>query len=98
MVSYKLDVGLDEASVHQGLPFVWARSRIADLADRATWQKENSHELSTGILGTALEFGLMSEFTSFIAVDSMTKTAGAFGTTVAVPVPVPAGVRYETTV
>ncbi len=98
MVSYKLDVDLDEASVHQGLPFVWARSRIADLADRATWQKENSHELSTGILGTALEFGLMSEFTSFIAVDSMTKTAGAFGTTVAVPVPVPAGVRYETTV
>jgi hypothetical protein len=41
---------------------------------------------------------MISEFTSFIAVDSMTKTAGTFGTTMAVPVPVPDGVRYETAV
>jgi len=40
----------------------------------------------------------MSDFTSFVAVDSTTKTAGDHGTTVAVPVPVPDGVRYDTTV
>ena len=47
---------------------------------------------------TALEYGLVSSYTSFVAVDSLTKTTGDHGTTVAVPVPVPDGVRYETTV
>ena len=46
----------------------------------------------------ALEYGLMSSFTAFVAVDSATRTAGNYGTTVAVPVPVPEGVRYETAV
>jgi Ca-activated chloride channel family protein len=45
-----------------------------------------------------MEYGLMSAFTAFVAVDSMTRTAGDFGTTVVTPVPVPEGVRYETSV
>jgi len=40
----------------------------------------------------------MSSYTAFIAVDSSRKTEGDHGITVAVPVPVPDGVRYETTV
>jgi Ca-activated chloride channel family protein len=40
----------------------------------------------------------MSQFTSFVAVDSSARTAGSSGTTVTVPVPVPEGVRYDTTV
>jgi Ca-activated chloride channel family protein len=40
----------------------------------------------------------MSAYTAFVAVDSMTRTAGGHGTTVVVPVPVPEGVRYDTTV
>ena len=46
----------------------------------------------------ALEYGLMSAYTAFVAVDSSARTAGDHGTTVGVPVPVPEGVRYETTV
>ena len=93
----ELPVDLDAAETHPGLPFVWARTRIADLADRAT-RSEAGDELRNGIREVALEFGLMSEFTSFVAVDSLSKTKGGFGTTVAVPVPVPEGVRYDTTV
>ena len=37
----------------------------------------------------ALEHGLMSAYTAFVAVDSSIKTAGDHGTSVAVPVPVP---------
>jgi Ca-activated chloride channel family protein len=37
-------------------------------------------------------------YTAFVAVDSTRLTAGMHGVTVAVPVPVPEGVRYETTV
>lgn len=39
-----------------------------------------------------------SAYTSFVAVDSKTRTQGVYGTTVHVAVPVPQGVRYETTV
>ena len=46
----------------------------------------------------ALDYNLMSAHTAFVAVDSKTRTAGDHGTTVHVPVPVPEGVRYDTTV
>ncbi|GAG97946.1 unnamed protein product, partial [marine sediment metagenome] len=42
--------------------------------------------------------GLMSAYTAFLAVDSAIVTEGDSGVTVAVPVPVPDGVRYDTTV
>ena len=80
----------------RALPAVWARMKIADLADQSTY--EGGRELAGEVKQVALEYGLMSSFTSFVAVDSMTRTAGAFGTSVAVPVPVPDGVRYETAV
>ena len=70
--------------------------KIADLAERATY--EGGEELPEQIKQVALEFGLMSAYTAFVAVDSLTRTSGDHGTTVAVPVPVPEGVRYDTTV
>ena len=40
----------------------------------------------------------MSQYTAFVAVDSSRRTEGDHGVTVNVPVPVPDGVKYETTV
>jgi Ca-activated chloride channel family protein len=81
---------------HPGIASVWARMQIADLEARATY--EGNSELPQQIKQVALEYGLMSAYTAFVAVDSLTRTAGDHGTTVNVPVPVPDGVRYETTV
>lgn len=86
----------DAADTHPGIPAVWARMQIAALADRAAWQPD--FDAASAIKSVALEYGLMSPFTAFVAVDSLTRTAGDHGTTVGVPVPVPDGVRYETTV
>ena len=86
----------DARGRHPGLAFVWARKRIAEIADRATY--EANPQLADEIRQVALEYGIMSAFTAFVAVDSTVQTAGAFGTTVHQPVPVPDGVRYETTV
>ena len=77
---------------------VWARLRIADLANRQTWAGDPHHELRDAIRNTALEYQLVSNYTSFIAVDSSIRTAGGHGVTVHQAVPVPAGVRYDTTV
>jgi Ca-activated chloride channel family protein len=86
----------DSGATHPALANVWARLKIADLEDRAT--VEPAGESNGAIKQVALEYGLMSSFTAFLAVDSSHRTGGDHGTTVAVPVPVPAGVRYDTTV
>ncbi|MFB0552597.1 MAG: hypothetical protein ACETWQ_04695, partial [Phycisphaerae bacterium] len=86
----------DSAAAHQGIACVWARKKIETLANQATY--DNNPDLPEEIKQVALEYGLMSAYTAFIAVDSSRKTAGDHGITVAVPVPVPDGVRYETTV
>jgi Ca-activated chloride channel family protein len=78
------------------LASVWARAKLADLGDRAVWEADN--QLPVQMKQVALEYGLVSDYTAFVAVDSLTKTSGDHGVTVAVPVPVPDGVRYETTV
>lgn len=86
----------DDADRHKGLASIWARMKIADLFDRAT--HETAGELPDRIKQVALDYGLMSAYTAFVAVDSLTRTNGDHGKTVAVPVLVPDGVRYETTV
>ena len=90
------NVPANSAEQHRGLPSVWARMKIADLSDRALLDR--SGELAGEIKQTALDFSLMSEFTAFVAVDSSRVTEGKEGTTVPVAVPVPDGVKYETTV
>ena len=41
---------------------------------------------------------VMCRYTAFLAVDASRRTAGDSGVAVSVPVPVPDGVRYDTTI
>jgi Ca-activated chloride channel family protein len=84
-----------DASV-AALPAVWARRKIQSLSDHA--EIEGIAAAPARVEELALSYGLMSAFTSFVAVDASGRTAGDHGTTVQVPVPMPAGVRYDTTV
>jgi Ca-activated chloride channel family protein len=95
-VSVPISANSASGSTNKALPAVWARLKIADLSDRGIFASE------TDVVGearqTALEYGLMSAWTAFVAVDSLTQTAASEATTVQVAVPVPEGVKYETTV
>jgi len=82
---------------HAALPAVWARTKIAGLHD-ALIGSGDSREIIDEIRTLSLRYGLLSEFTAFVAVDSLSRTAGEFGTTVVQPVSVPNGVQYSTTV
>jgi Ca-activated chloride channel family protein len=75
---------------------LWARIKIDDLARRYGWS--HSDDLVASMRETALEYGLMSSYTSFVAVDASERTSGEHGTTVNQSVPVPEGVQYRTTV
>ena len=81
---------------HPGLPAVWARAQISELVDRATLRRGGNVEHA--ITTIALDHGLLSAFTGFVAVDSASRTEGTYGVTVPVAVPVPDGTRYDTTV
>jgi len=82
---------------HPGLPYVWARKKISELHDAAIVAGDDS-EFVGPIRKLALQYGLLSAHTAFVAVDSETRTTGDHGVSVLVPVPVPQGVRYDTTV
>lgn len=97
--SRKLEFDISErgqGARHQGLPSVWARMKIADLADRSLWSEDDN--LAEQIGQTALDYSLMSAYTAFVAADTGRKTKGEEGITVPVAVPVPEGVKYKTTV
>jgi len=92
----QFDVPVVADGQHPGLDKVWARMKIADLSNQALLRSGGSPERE--IRKVALQHNLVSAFTAFVAVDALSRTAGDSGTTVNVPVPVPEGVRYDTTV
>ncbi len=86
----------DPSATHKSLPNLWARAKIASLADDST--HTTNTDLPGQIRQVALDYGLMSAFTAFLAVDSTRETAGSGSATVPVAVPVPDGVKYQKTV
>lgn len=68
----------------------------AELADASALDPRD--DLAGEIRQLALDYGLLSAFTAFVAVDASRRTEGEHGVTVPVAVPVPDGVRYDTTV
>ena len=94
----QVPVRLATAGRGSALPQIWARARIQDLRERGWCGLVDGDTAGTQIRRLALDYGLLSPFTSFVAVDSMSQTAGSHGTTVPVPVPMPKGTRYDTTV
>lgn len=85
-----------DSTIQPGLPAVWARHKIAALAEEAIYQP--SSELVDTIRQVALDHNLMSAFTAFVAVDASRKTDGESASTVPVSVPMPDGVSFNKTV
>jgi Ca-activated chloride channel family protein len=75
----------------KGLPSIWARIKIADLLDQSSYAA--NPELPYEIKQVALDYGLMSPFTSAIAVDASAVTDGTESETVPVTIPSPAGMK-----
>ena len=74
------------------LPAIWARHKIGELT--ATGAGENSKSVKN----LALEYGLISDYTAFLALDASRRTTGSELNTVPIAVPVPEHVKYKTTV
>jgi Ca-activated chloride channel family protein len=83
---------------HDVLASLWARSRVDDLMSQ-DWQGAQNGtmraDLRDAITQLGLDYSLMTQFTSFVAVEEMTVTEGGQPRRVEVPVEMPEGVSYE---
>jgi len=77
-----------------GLPKVWARMKIRDLAD-GSMLVDDPRSHNAEILDLALRYGLMSRFTAFVAVDSSRPVDAPSEGIVPQAIVVPEGVSYD---
>ena len=85
-------------ALHAALPSLWARSKVSDLMmrDYAALQSGSfPEELKKQVVALGTEFRLMTQFTSFVAVEELTVTRDGIARKIAVPVEMPDGVSYE---
>jgi Ca-activated chloride channel homolog len=86
----------DNEARHDVLAALWARQRIDDLMGRDLAGAQTSNmrpDLKETITQLGLEFRLMTQFTSFIAVEEMVVTDGGQPRRIDVPVEVPEGMN-----
>ncbi len=74
----------------QALRYLWARSRIAALGDFMKLRADDDTRQAITALG--LKYNLLTDYTSFIAIDKVVRNAGGASTSVEQPQPLPAGV------
>ena len=93
-----VDFSQSDSSSGSGLPSVWARQKIEDLSNRspdAQVSGASANDLQNQITQVALDYHLMSPFTSFVAVEPTVVNIGGQQKTVEVPVEMTDGVSYQ---
>jgi hypothetical protein len=98
-VSFEIPVELPQKEPkNDALAVTWARRKIESLTDTMTVQGEKP-ELIEQVTNIALEYRLMTKYTSFVAVDEdKLKSTGVDPSAlrkIGVPVPLPEGMQYE---
>ncbi len=78
----------------EALPSLWAREKINDIQYEG-WKNSKTGETPAQITDLALEYRLMSAYTSFVAVEQRIVNIGGVQRTINVPVEMPEGVSYE---
>jgi Ca-activated chloride channel homolog len=100
-IPFKRDIDLNfsqDTPQHEGLASLWARTKIDDLMSQ-DWQGMQTGTpaglLREQITQLGLDYRLMTQFTSFVAVEERTVMQDGKPRRVQVPVEMPDGVSYE---
>ena len=83
---------------HDVLATLWARTRVDDLMGQDFTGIQSGHpkpEVRKAIVQLGLDYRLLTQYTSFVAVEEMTITEGGRPRRIDVPVEMPEGVSYE---
>lgn len=94
-----ITVGLPSTGApHAALASLWARSKVAALTDQnldGIMAQRPDPEIKRQIIDLGLKFALLTQFTSFVAVEELRTTIDGEVKTISVPVEMPDGVSYE---
>jgi len=85
-----------KASFHPGITTLWARQRVEDMMD--DWRHADGKEQSkirASIIAHAIQYRLVTRFTSLIAVEQIVVNDGGQSSRVPVPTELPAGWKME---
>lgn len=88
----------DKEAANSSLGSLWARAKVDDLMDQdwmGVQQGNPKPEIKEKIIEVALAHRIMTQYTSFVAVEEAIVTVGGKPTTVTVPVEMPEGVSRE---
>lgn len=90
---FETQIDVDEvcpSEVHNALRFLWARHRIAILSDYSNLFNDDAQAAEVTNLGLA--YNLLTQYTSFVAVDTQMRLSDGQAVTVKQPLPLPQGV------
>src|SRR5437016_285903 len=96
----EIPVDFSSAEQHDVLATLWARNRVDDLMSqdfKGAQQGNMKDDVKQAITQLGLDYRLMTQFTSFVAVEEMIVTDGGQPRRINVPIEVPEGVNRETT-
>jgi len=79
-----------EEESNSALRYLWARHRIKTLSDYNNLRSDNERVKEVTSLG--LTYNLLTDYTSFVAIDSLVRNKGGEQTSVVQPLPLPEGV------
>jgi Ca-activated chloride channel homolog len=94
----EIPVDFSSAQSRDVLATLWARTRVDDLMSQdfnGAQQGNMKDEVKQSIIQLGLDYRLMTQFTSFVAVEEMIVTDGGAPRRIDVPVEVPEGVNRE---
>ena len=83
---------------NDALMSIWARAKVDSLMSQDWMGAQTGNpepSIKEKIVNLALNYNLMTQYTSFVAVENMVVTSGGKPKTIAVPVEMPEGVSYQ---
>ncbi|MGA8761966.1 MAG: marine proteobacterial sortase target protein [Candidatus Sulfotelmatobacter sp.] len=95
---WKTSIAFDASQVtfHPGITTLWARQRVEDLMDHWRHSEEQGQaEIRARVIAHAIRYGLVTRFTSLVAVEEVIVNPGGQSNTVAVPTELPAGWQMD---
>jgi TonB family protein len=95
----EIPVDFSSPQSHDVLATLWARTRVDDLMSQdltGAQQGTMKDDIKQSIVQLGLDYRLMTQFTSFVAVEEMVVTDGGQPRRIDVPVEVPEGVNRQT--
>ena len=95
---FETTIALDttKATFHPGITTLWARQRVEDLIDH--WRESdesNRAEIRTTVIHHAIQYNLVTRFTSLVAVEEVVVNPGGEMNTAPVPTELPAGMQMD---